>query len=226
MKKIFFISIILMIFMLFVACNNNSNANDSTTKDVSQLEIVEKTSEIRTESDTDIFVKTALQYIDEYPNKSKKLEHLSAEVIQQSSGFKDMLYTYLSHFIADNYIDVWEQYFEKYHYYKVDNVHVWIHNYELGGSVPCVTFNGNDVYYNYNHEPIFLSAGVLGKKYPDNITLAEARIASFVLLHMNTYDVDCCIKESSSGTYYYDFTFQNNSFKELAKEILLYLSKE
>lgn len=226
MKKIFFISIILMIFMLFVACNNNSNANDSTTTDVSQIEVVEKTSEIRTESDTDIFIQKALQYIDEYPNQSKKLENLSAEIIQKSCGFKDMLYDYLNHFIADRCVDLCDQYLDVYGNEEVHTVKVWIHNYKLGGCIGCVKVNNHDILYNYEHEPLFLSAGVLGKKYPDNITLAEARIASYVLLHMNASDVDCCIRKSSDEKYYYDFTFQNNSFKEMAKEILLNLSKE
>lgn len=226
MKKLFFtLTMVMMICMLFVACSNSTNDIVSTTNnDISQIEIVEETAPLPTVSDE--FIQNSLQFIDEFPNQSKKLEDLSFELIQQSSNYKDTLYSYLSDYIADNYSELWEQYFENYNCDKVNTVQVWIHNYQVGNCVPCVTFNGQSAYYNYNHDPIFLSAGVLGKKYPDNITLAEARIASYVLLHMDIDDVDCCIKKSSDGKYSYDFTFQNDSFKEVAKKTLQNLNKE
>lgn len=224
MKKFILIGIIMMICTLLVACNNNASGMVLTTDNTSQVENVEGTTTSQTTSD--IFIQKALQYIDEYPNQSKKLENLSAEIIQKSCGFKDMLYDYLNHFIADRCVDLCDQYLDVYGNEEVHTVKVWIHNYEFGDYIGCVKVNNHDILYNYEHEPLFLSAGVLGKKYPDNITLAEARIASYVLLHMNASDVDCCIRKSSDEKYYYDFTFQNNSFKEMAKEILLNLSEE
>lgn len=224
MKKLIFTAIIVIIMVCMVACSKNENENTSGIDIPTDITIgtTEETTVMAPKLPelSDEFIKTALQFIDEYSTPSKELENLAAEAIQQSKSdvLKDMLYAYLTYQIKEKYPENITQFLG----YGCENIHtvsVWIHNYEVGGDVGCVSYNGQDAVYNYDHNPILLSAGVLGHKYPDNITLAEARIASYVLLQMDTEDVDCCIV-TSEGNKFYDFTFENEAFKETAKEIL------
>lgn len=226
MKKIIFTTLILIMMISMVACSNTDNTNGvdipmdvTITTPIEEEVIIPQLPEL-----SDEFANTALQFIDEYSTPSKELENLAAEAIQQSNGFKDGLYTYLNYYLVEEHGEEIRQFFG-YLYDEVYTVDVWIHNYEVGGDVGCVSYNGQDAVYNYDHNPLLLSAGVLGDTYPDNITLAEARIASYVLLQMDTEDVDCCIVTTNEGKKSYDFTFKNEAFKDLAREILQDLSK-
>ena len=207
MKKIFFAIILILVMMIsMVACNNSSTTENST--DVSFEASTEATPKVPELSDT--FNETALQFIEKYSTgTSKELENLAEEIILYSKGFRDDLYNYLNY--SEKSVE------------KIENVEVWIHNYSNGGDIGCVSYDGQTPFFNYDHNPIILAAGVLGDKYPDNVTLAEARIAAYVLIHMDSEEVDCCIVTSESGERSYDFTFKNESFKEKSREILVNL---
>lgn len=220
MKKVLAVLMVLAILALFTSCTNTSDANVSTTSNKASLETEEEITPTPPELSTE-FARTALQYIDEYPVESQKLLNLSAELIQQSSDFKDNLFQYLNETTLEKHSQ-----FIGYNYDKIETVSVWIHNYDLGGDVGCVSFNGQEAVFNYNHDPLLLSASLLSTKYPDNISLAGALVKSYVLLNMDENDVDCCIKKSSEGEYYYDFTFQNKDFANTAREILQGLCEE
>lgn len=218
MKKFLALMMIFCLVLALVACTNSSNTPDnppSTTSDSTTANIKWETEtepptppELSTE-----FVDTALQYIDKFPAETQELLNLSEEIIQQSSILREELFHYLNETMGDDTR-------------RIVTVNVAIHNYELGGDVGCVSFNGQEYVYNYNHDPLLLAAGVLSNKYPDNISLAEARIAAYVLLNMDVKDADCCIQKTSDGKYYYDFTFQNKDFANTAREILQGLCEE
>ena len=228
MKKLIFITIIVIMMTCMVACSNENSKNADNGIDIpTDTVVIPTTEEVVVPKLPELsgtFIETALQFIDEYSTPSKELENLAAEAIQQSNGFKDSLYDYLNYYLIKEHGEEIRQFFG-YVSDEVYNVDVWIHNYEVGGDVGCVSFNGQDAVYNYDHNPLLLSAGVLGDTYPDNITLAEARIASYVLLQMDTEDVDRCIVTSSEGKKFYDFTFENKAFEETAKEILQNICK-
>lgn len=226
MKKV--LATIMMIFCLVLvstACTNSSNTPDNPPSTTTGTTNIKWDTDTKTEPPTPPelsteFVNTALQYIDKYPAETQELLNLSAEVIRQSSDFKDNLFQYLNETTLESHKQSIG------YYSKIETVNVAIHNYEMGGDVGCVSFNGQEYVYNYNHDPLLLAAGVLSSKYPDNVTLAEARIASYVLLNMDENDVDCCIKKSSEGEYYYDFTLQNEDFANTSREILKGLCEE
>lgn len=229
MRKIFALMMIFCLVLALAACTNNSSNADDATDTMSPttgIANIKWDTDTKTEPPTPPelsteFVDTALQYIDEYPAETQELLNLSAEVIRQSSDLKDNLFQYLNETTLESHKQS-----IGYNYSKIETVKVAIHNYELGGDVGCVSFNGQEYVYNYNHDPILLAAGVMSGKYPDNVTLAEARIASYVLLNMDIEYVDCCIKKSAEGKYYYDFTFQNEDFKKVSKETLQNLCEE
>ena len=229
MKKLIFSMAIIAIMMgCMVACSNTTPDTDSNVNITTSTTVVPDIPELPELSST--FIETALQFIDEYSSApSKNLENLAAEAIQQSNGYRDTLYTYLNWYLPENFGEEIYQFFgytsDMEYIHNVYAVDVWIHNYDVGGDVGCVSFNGQDATYNYEHDNIILSAGVVGKKYPDNVTLAEARIASYVLA-MSPEQVDCCIVTSPDGLKSYDFTFGNKSFKETAREILLDLLED
>lgn len=221
MKRIFLLVIIFAIMTCMVACNiiGTKNADDSsiTTVTASTTEVaVPKLPELSTE-----FVTAALQFIDEYSNGSDKLEELAAEVTQLSSNYQSQLYEFLNFYLIDKFGEDIRQYYG-YNYSSVQSVKVFIHNYDLGGYVGVVSFNGREPTYNYDHDVNILAAGVLAEAYPDNVSLAQSRIASYVLTKMNEDDVvNYCIVTETDGSKNYDFTFENSAFKERAKEILL-----
>lgn len=219
MKKIIFSVITFVIVVTcMVACSNTSSdlpAFTEPTEPVVELEIPVLSEE---------FIKNALQFVKEYPS-GKNLENLALFTIEESDGFKDKLYAYLNYYLTENFGEEIYQFFG-YGCDTVDTVKVFIHNYKVGGHVGCVAFNSQtDPFFNYNHDKIILAASVLGKKYPDNVKLAEARIASYVLAHMKQDDVSCCIVTNPEGKKSYDFTFKNEAFRETAEGILRNLSK-
>lgn len=216
MKKLIFSAIVLvMIACSMVACSNqdaNIPADTVLAPEVTTAPAAPELPEL-----SDDFIETALQFIDEYSTPSKELENLAAEAIQQSNGFRDSLYDYLNYYLIKEYGEEIRQFFGDHQ--SVIVADVWVHNYQIGGSMDCVSYNGQDPVLN-NRDPIILSAGVLGDTYPNNITLAEARISAYVLIHMDTSGIDCCISKNAEGMEFYDFTFANKAFKEAAKEIL------
>lgn len=216
MKKMFFLAIIIATMACMVACSNTPDTLPTFTTTTTEPVVVEP----EIPSLTDNFIKTALQFIDEYPD-GQDIENLALTAIQQSNGLRDSLYNYLTFHLHKKYGEEIHQFFGN-SCDKVETVKVFIHNYEVGGEVGCVAFNGQEAVYNYDHNPIFLSAGVLGNTYPDNITLAEARIISYILIHMDIGDVDCCIT-TIEGEKSYDFSFENEDLKAIAREILLSL---
>lgn len=223
-KLIFLLAILVVMASCMVACSNDNN--DSNGVNIpTDIPITAPTEEevcIPEPSEfSDNFIQTALQFIDEYSTPSKKLENLSAELIQQSDGFKDTVYTYLNCHLTEEYDEDIVRQSLGFGYEKVETVKVYIHNYDVGGNVSCASFNGQSPFYNYEHDKFILSAGILGEKYPDNVTLAEARVASFILFHMSQDEVEAaCILTTPEGKKSYDFTFNNEAFKENAKEVL------
>lgn len=216
MKKFFsLIAILAIMATCIVACNKDTEEDLPTP--IITTEAEEKAIEVPMLSDT--FIKTALQFIDEYSSPSKKLENLAFELIQQSGNYRDDFYSYLNDYLFRDYGEELHQSFG-YNRDSVDTVKVFIHNYKSGGYEGCASFNGQEPTFNYNHDKFILAAGVLGKKYPDNISLAEARIVAFVLTQMSQEDVGCCILTDDEGLKSYDFTFENLGFKELSVEIL------
>lgn len=222
MKKIVFLLItVVAVIACIVACSTDSSTTvPSTSPKASNISTSEPTPECP-ELSVD-FVSTALKFVDNYSTPSKKLENLAAEVIQLSVGYGDKLYAYLNYRLAEEYGESLPQFFG-YGCDTLKTVKVFIHNYKEGTNVGCVSYNGQDATYNYDHDTIILSAGILGEKYPDNVSLANARIAAYVLTQMNKEDVDFCIV-TNEGKSYYDFTFENEAFREIAKEVLHSLS--
>jgi len=221
MKKIIFLVVIFIMATCMVACSNNTPNDDNdvttTTVPLADEEVTVPDHSI----DSNGFIKTALLFIDEYSTPSKKLENLSAELIQQSDVFRDTVYTYLNNHLIEEYDEDIVRQSLGFGYEKVETVKVYIHNYDVGGNIGCASFNGQSPFYNYEHDKYMLAAGVIGEKYPDNVTLAEARVASFILFHMSQDDVEAaCIITNSEGKKSYDFTFNNEAFKETAKEVL------
>lgn len=165
------------------------------------------------------FIKTALLFINEYKNGSSTyLENLAKDVIEQSSNYKHDLYYYLYYYVVENYGEDYTKNFG-YNCETINSVKVSIHNYNSGSNVGTVSFNGYKPIYNYDHDKIILAAGVLSESFSDNVALAEAEIASYVLTQINQKDIDCCII-TSGGTKSYDFTFENEAFSNAAIEIL------
>lgn len=215
MKRLFFSVVILAIMATCIVGCNKTPDDDSNEPTVP---VVTQTPEVEIPMLSNTFIKTALQFIDEYSSLSKELENSALELISQSENYRGELYSYLNDYLFKEYGEEICHFFG-YNCDSVDNVTVFIFNYNIGGNVGCVSFNGQEPTYNYNHDKFILAAGVLGKKYPDNVSLAEARIAAFVLTQMNQEDVNCCIVSDGEGLSY-DFTFENLAFKELSVEIL------
>lgn len=225
MKKLIFLIITIAVVIIMVACNHDTPSTDNGVDIPTDTVVTTTTVAPKLPEFSGAFIKTALQFIDESPTPSKELENLAAEVINQSGSYRQDLYSYLNYHLSENYGEEIHQFFG-YGYEEVSNVEVFIHNYQNGGDVGAVSFNGHEATYNYEHDNIILSAGVVGEKYPDNLSLAEARIASYVLTQMSPEQVDCCIVTSPDGLKSYDFTFGNKSFKETAREILLDLLED
>lgn len=225
MKKIIFLLItVVAVTACLVACNTDSSTTvPSTSTKSSNISTSEAVPEPECPKLSKDFSKTALQFVNNYSTHSdKELENLAAEVIQLSDGYGDKLYAYLNYRLAEEYGESLPQ-FLGYGCDTLKTVKVFIHNYKEGSNVGCVSYNGQDATYNYDHDTIILSAGILGEKYPDNVSLANARIASYVLTQMNKEDVNCCIV-TNEGKSSYDFTFENEAFREIAREILHSLS--
>ena len=231
MKKIFLVAILAVMVTCMAACsNNNSNSEEKGVNIPMDVTITTSPEEEKIVPEisipSDAFIKTALQFIDEYPNKSKELENMSAKLIQQSDELKDMVYTYLNYHLTQEYDEEVIIQSLGFGYEKVEHVKVFIHNYKPGGSIGCASFNNQDPFYNYDHDKFILAAGLLDEKYPDNLTLAEARIAAYILTLMSQDDVeDICILTNIVGKKSYDFTFENKAFKEIAKKILTFLDE-
>lgn len=235
MKKVFFlITIIAVMVICMVACNNNSNEQEGVDIPTPGITITVPTSE---EEIADVpklpnlsreFVETALQFINEYQttSTSKKLENLAAEVIYMSAGFSNEMYNnYLTPHVLKEHGEVMQHFFG-YESERIYTVSVYIHNYRYGGYVGTMTFNGQEPIYNYQHDPIVLAAAILKEEYPDNLALAQARIAAFALTKMDREKALSCICENSEGKFYYDFTFENETFTGFVKETLAFLCKE
>ncbi len=224
MKKIIFLLItVVAVTACLVACNTDSSTTvPSTSTKASNISTSEAVPEPECPKLSVDFIKTALQFVDNYSTPSKKLENLATEVIQLSDGYGDKLYAYLNYRLTEKYGESLPQ-FLGYGCDTLNTVKVFIHNYKDGTNVGCVSYNEQDATYNYDHDTIILSAGILGEKYPDNVSLANARIASYVLTQMNKEDVNCCIV-TNKGKSSYDFTFENEAFREIAREILHSLS--
>ena len=226
MKKMFFTTAILIIALSMVSCSN-----DSTTETTAYDDIPTHTFFAPDEKDVIVsefpelsedFIHTALQFIDEYSTPSNDFGNLATKAILQSNELMDKVYAYLNYQLIETHGEEIRQFFGDDASGEVHDVNTWVHNYEVGGTMYCVSFNGGPAVIS-NNNPLFISAGVLGNTYPDNIALAEARIASYVLLHMDANEVNYCIRLTSEGKEFYDFTFKNEAFKEAAKEVLLNL---
>lgn len=231
MKKFIFCAIVLVMVACMVACNNSVATEPTTeTQTEAATEIhTEATTEISTTTDAPTepklsskFINTSLQFINEYSedNSTKKFGNLATEAILLSNDFRGELYGYLNnHYLPQTYS-------ESSFYMDGDgikNIYVYIYNYRNGFFQEFWTFD------DYEHsmgipDSIIISCGILGKEYPDNIKLAVARIAAYVVLQMDMQDIEqCCIIQNEEGKYRYDFTFENEIFKEKAREILVSL---
>lgn len=234
MKKVFFlVTIIAVMVTCMVACSNNSKSEQegvdipmdvTITVSPTEEEVVDvpKLPNLSRE-----FIETALQFINEYQKSpSKKLENLAAEVIYMSAGYSNELYNnYLTPYVLKEHGEVMQYHFG-YQAERIYTVSVYIHNYRYGGYVGGMVFNGQAPLYNYQHDKIILAAAILKEEYPDNISLAQARIAAYALTRMDKEKALSCLRENSEGEFYYDFTFENETFAGFVKETLAFLCKE
>lgn len=229
MKKTFFFVTILAVMVICMTACSNSNSKDNTddtytSTTLSTEEYIPSTTAPTTEEYvpeipelSDNFINTALQFIDEYNTSLKSSENLAEEIILQSNNFKDNLYHYLNFYLIEKYGEEIQNFFGYSSY--VNTVDVWIHTYQSGATTDCVSYNDQPAVLN-NLDPIILSSGVLGDTYSDTHSLAEARIAAYVLLNMEPDEIESICITNNEGKYSYDFTFKNEAFKELSKEIL------
>lgn len=225
MKKLFSIIMVVIMVTCLAACGNNTKgSNDITDTTITTItpEEIEEVPELPKLSKN--FIETALQFIDEYPTPSKELENLAAEVIRLSDGYSDELYSYLTPYVLEKNGEVMKYFFGDHD--KIYTVSVYIYNGTYGGySGGMIINNGQDYLHNYSHDKIILACGVLGEHYLDNIALAQARIAAYALTYMYQDEACSTIKCNSEGEFYYDFTFENETFKTLVKDTLEFLYK-
>lgn len=215
MKK--FLAMMLVVLVLAsTACASNTS-NDSNNIDISKnaASLVEVETSVLPQLPKE-FIKTALQFIEEYPIENDNQLNRSIHLIHLSNNFRKEMFNYINSTLLPDlkpFIGYGED--------RIKSVNCWIHNYEHGGEAGCVSLNGQDAIGNLSHNPLLLSASVLTPEYPDNLSLAEARICAYVLLQMDVDDVaEHCIEKSANGEYYYNITLKNESFKGVSKEIL------
>ncbi len=219
MKKFLCIVIVFISVTCMVACNKSTTVVElDTVTDIHIISEVPSTVKVpEVPKLSEEFDKSALQFLVEFPDKN--CENLAAEVIQLSDGYGDNLFSYLNYYLIQKYGEEIMQYFGKGNG-SVKTVDVYIHNYDYGNVVGCMSFNNQDAVYNYDHDNVVLAASVI-KKYPDNLTLAKARITSYVLLQMSSEEIQkCCIVTSEGKESYNLNLFDNKAFYSKACEIL------
>lgn len=219
MKKFLCTVIVFISITCMVACNKSTTAVElDTVADIpvnSDITTTVKVPAIPKLSDE--FNESALQFLLEFSNKN--CENLAAEVIQLSDGYANDLFSYLNYYLVHKYGEEIKQYFGCGND-SVKTVDVFIHNYDSGNMVGCVSFNDHEAVYNYTHDNILLAASVT-HKYPDNLTLAKARITSYVLLQMSCEEIqDCCIVTSGEKESYNLDLFNNKAFYTKACDVL------
>lgn len=212
MKKFFSIIIAIVVMATcMVACGKESDIPareiTSTTEKAPELPKLSKD-----------FIKTALQFMD------NPTEAMAREILYLSGSFKSELFQYLTPYVLEEHGDVMKYYFGP-EADRIYTVSVYISNGEYGGYYGGMEFNAQEPLYNFKHDRFILAAGVLCKEYSDIISSAEARIAAFALTQMYPDEACSTIRSNDEGEFYYDFTFENETFKGLIRETLEFLYK-
>lgn len=235
MKKLIFTAVMAVLVLVLAACTTTGTTTvdttdttttttvDTTTVDTTTTTTDTTTTTTTTTVDTTVdsaaqsFIETALQFIEAYPSEGKEQLNRSIDLIHLSSSLRATVFKEVNSALLPKFSEKNIGYGNT----EIYSVKCWIHNFQLGGDAGCVSLNGEDATGNLSHDPTLLAASVLTPDYPDNVSLAEARISAYVLLQMDIDDViENCIVKSANGEFDYDLTLQNENFKEAAKEIL------
>lgn len=207
MKKIFLIALVAIVLCMFSACK--AKQSDSVPTDVEPIEEATTVAAPTAPTfDSEKKFNGLFNYL-ENPDS----EDLALLVVQSTEGAKNYVFSLATEYITDLYREP----------FYIESVDCSIFNYDMGGTVGIVSFNGGEYGYNYTHQGCLLAASLLSKQYSDSVSLADARVSALALSKMTKSDVQAfCIEQNADGEYFYNLSLRKNAnLAKLAKTILI-----